>query len=230
MTLQEVIDNARNLLNEPLSTTRTFPDNTSSFFTDAILTTYHNLIQNEVQNEIVQADEDFFVTQTFLSVSANIAEYTLPTNFVKARRVEDVRNAASPIEIWPITINQRSNMSPGGLRNNSADFRVGAYYLRGNQIVLTDTPTFTNNSAIRLHYVYRLTDIASGTSTSEIPIEHHRLLVWGVVKLALFQQQSDTALADREYEKHITRMRQEIEGRQTQRVRRVASAITSREE
>lgn len=227
MNLQEVIDNARNLLNEPLPTTRTFPDNTSSFYTDAILTTYTNLIQQEVQQEIIQADEDYFVTQTFLTVSAGVAEYSLPSTFIKARRLEDVRNASNPLEIFPVTINQRRDAQVGDIRRDSAGGQGGSYYLRGNQIILTDTPTFTDAQSIRLHYLYRLTDITASGSISEIPAEHHRLLVWGVVKLALFQQQSDTSLADKEYQTHLARMRQEIEGRQTQRPRRVARAVTS---
>ena len=228
MNLLECIDGARNLINEPLASSRTFPDNTSSFFTDSILMNYHNLIQQEVQQEVVQADEDYFVTQAFLSVVANTAEYTLPATFIKARRVEDVRNAASPVEIFPVTINQRGHVSYDGFRTGSQGALGGAYYLRGNQIILTDTPTFTNASAIRLHFITRLTDVTAATTSSDLPAEHHRVLIWGIVKLALFQQQSDTTLADREYEKHMARMRQEIESRQTQRVRRVAAAITSR--
>ena len=228
MTLLDVVDAARALLNEPLNSARTFPDNTSSFWTDGQLTTYHNLVQQEVQQTIIQADEDFFVTQTFLGISSNQSDYSLPSTFIKMRLVEDARNSSAPIEIYPVAMNQRGMLAPGSFRQNSSDYRGGAYYLRGAQIVLTDTPTFTNASAIRLNYIYRLTDITASSATSEIPAEHHRLLVWGVVRLALFQQQADTSLADREFEKHMSRLRQEIESRQTQRARRVAVAATSR--
>lgn len=219
MTLLEVVDAARNLLNEPLESTRTFPDNTSSFWTDQMLMTYHNLIQQEVQQDIVQSYEDYFVTQAFLSVVAGTAEYAQPANTIKVRRVEDVRDAANPVELIPVTLNQRGDEQFEPL--NSAVKGAGAYYIRGQQIVLTDTPTFTNASAIRVHYVKLLSDVTAGSGASELPAEHHRVLVWGVVKLALFQQQSDTTIATQEFEKHLTRLRAQVENRQVQRPRRV---------
>jgi hypothetical protein len=220
MTLIEVIDAARSLLNEPLASSRTFPDNTSSFWTDAILTTYHNLIQQEVQQELIQTFEDLFVTQTTLNVVAGTAEYSLPTNHIKLRRVEDVR-ASEPSEILPVRLNHRERddvrvtITAGG----------NGYYLRGSQIVLTDTPTYTNASAIRLHYIHRLADVTTGTASSELPAETHRALVWGIVKLALFQQQTDNTLANAEYQNHLNKLRQQAENRQIQRPRSVVKTV-----
>lgn len=229
MTLLEVIDAARILLNEPLSSGRTFPDNTSSFWTDSQLTTFHNLIQQELQQTIVQADEDYFVTQSFLSIVAGTAEYALPTNTIKVVRVEDNRDVQSPQELQPVTINNRGLMYPPSFFMNSQATWNGGYYLRGQQIVLTDTPNYTNASAIRLHFVRRLADVSNGSDTSELPGEHHRALVWGVVKYALFQEQAEAAYvqASGEYEKMVTRIQKEVEARQIQRPRRVTSLVNN---
>lgn len=216
MTLIEVIDAARSILNEPLDSARSFPDNTSGFWTDNILMTYHNMVQQEIQQELIQTFEDFFVTQTNISIVNGTAEYNLPSDFVKLRRVEDIRQSP-PAEILPVSLNHREVQEDGYL----ASAGEGRYYLRGTQIVLTDTPAFTNASAVRLHYIKRLADVTASTSTSEIPTEHHRLLIWGIVKLALHQQQSDTGMAEREYERHIARMKQQAEDRQLQRPRKV---------
>ena len=218
MTLIEVIDNARALVNEPLSACRTFPDDTSSFWTDTQLTSYFNIVQSDVENELIQTFEDYFVTQTFLTISAGISEYDLPSGMIKLRRVEDTRGNGRTQEIRPVTINHAEE---DYFTLESASFRGGSYYIRGNQIVLTSTPTFTDNSAIRLHYERKLTDLAIATATSELPPEHHQVLIWGIVRLCLFQQQSDTTLADNEYFRRINNMKKQAENRQVQRPRLV---------
>lgn len=221
MTLIEAIDVARSLINEPLASTRTFPDNTSSFFTDTVLQGYFNHIQEEVQGDIEQSFEDYFLTQSFLSITAGCADYSIPSGTIKIRRVEDVRNATNPIEIVPVTLN---NKYLGGISEVYSQVGVGnAYYIVGNRIILTETPTYSNASAIQLHRTKRLPDVTAGSNTSELPPEHHGILVWGVVKMALFQQQSDITLASLEYEKRLTKLRRFVENRQVQRPRKVNS-------
>lgn len=219
MTLIEVINAARSILNEPLDPARSFPDNTSSFWTDGTLTTYHNLVQSEIQNELIGSFENFFVTQTTISMIGGVANYALPTDCIQIVRVEDLRsNPTDPIEVEPVTISSRSlRVGPLSLQNTNDD----GYYIVGTRIFFGETPTTSFASAVRLFYVQRLSDITSSTSTSEIPIEYHQLLVWGIVKYALLQQQADTTRADVEYEKLIAKMRKQAEDRQIQRPRRV---------
>lgn len=226
MNLLEVVDAARILINEPLSTGRTFPDNTSSFWTDSQLTTFHNLIQQELQQLIIEADEDFFVTQSYLSIVAGTAEYTLPTSTIKVVRVEDNRDPANPKELDPVTINNRESMYPASYFLTSQAGWNGGYYLRGQQIVLTDTPTYTNASAIRVHFIERIVDVTAASNSSQLPGETHRALVWGVTKYALFQEQADQSYiqASAEYEKMQSRIKQEIENRKIQRTRRVTQS------
>ena len=221
-----MIDASRILLNEPLSSGRTFPDNTSSFWTDSQLTTYHNLIQQELQQTIIQADEDYFVTQAYLSVVAGTAEYALPTNTIKVVRVEDNRDTSSPRELNPVTINHREVLYPPTHFLTSQATWNGGYYLRGQQIVLTDTPNYTDSAAVRVHFVRRLADVVAGSDTSELPGEHHRALVWGITKYALFQEQAGEAYvqASGEYEKMTARIQKEVEARQIQRPRRVTQS------
>lgn len=224
MTLIEVIDGARSLANEELDSSRTFPDNTSTFWKDSTLVTYFNMVQHEVEQEIVQTFEDYFLTQTNLSIVSGCADYTLPTRFMKARRLEDFRQT-EPLEIYPSTLNERNIEWNPLTRERSTDF-IGGYYLRGNQIVLHDTPTFTNASAIRMFYIRALGDLSAGSETSDIPVEHHRILVWGVYKHMLTQQQTDTSKADAEYDRLLGKLKGYCESRQIQRPRSVKSRTT----
>jgi len=223
MTLIEVIDSARDLINEPLSrTTSGFPDNSTSFWTDGRLTTFHNLIQSELQNELVQSFEDYFVTQTTITTVNGSADYDLPTDFLKMRRVEDLRGGGEtdPQEIIPITLNEKDDVFAFNLRS-SVGFG-GGYYILANKIVFGATPTDSQASAIRLHYVQRIPDISNASDSSQIPAEYHHALVLGVVKYAHISQQSpEAATTALEYEKLIAKMRRQAEQRQIQRSRRV---------
>lgn len=221
-TLVECIDTARDIINEPVQvslTARTFPDNTSSFFTDRTLMRFFNLIQQEAQQEIMQVYEDYFITQTTVNVINGQANYNLPTGFLKMVRVEDARNSSSAPEIPPVTINDKE-ITYAHLGTTAVVWGT-SYYLRGTEIVFDQTPTFTTNSAVRLHFIRRLTDVTAGTSTSDIPEEHHKVIIWGIVKLALFSQQTPADLATQEYEKGLRKLREYAEQRQIQRSRQV---------
>jgi len=221
MTLIQAIDQARALLNEPLNTARTFPDNTSSFWTDNIMIGYHNLIQSEIQQELIQADENYFVTQTSITFVAGTGNYTLPTDLVKIRRVEDLRgDQTNPLEIAPVKMSERDKAQRSIVDTNPP--LHGGYYLVGNQIHFIETPTNSLASAVRLFYVQRLTDVSAGSNSSEIPAEYHPILVWGIVKNCLFQQQADTSMADKEYNSLMSKMKKQAESRQIQRPRKVS--------
>ena len=67
-TVVQIIDTARALINEPLESSRTFPDDTSSFFADSTLLKFFNSTQLEMANNIIDADENYFLTSTCLVV------------------------------------------------------------------------------------------------------------------------------------------------------------------
>lgn len=224
MTLIQIIDRARDLLNEPLSTTRTFPDNSSGFWTDDALTGYVNMTQEEVQNEIVAVYEDYFTTSSFLNITSGCDTYTLPTGTIKIRRLEDTRvSDKQTVEIRPVTLNHKGEEVYDLL---SGTFIGNNYYIVGGDIVLTETPTFTNASAIKMYYSVVLDELSGSGAISGIPEQFHNILVWGCVKNALFAQQSDTNKADIEYEKRLMKLRRHAEDRQVQRPRRVKRVYT----
>lgn len=219
MILIQAIDKARSLLNEELDQTRAFPDNTSSFWKDSTFIKYFNMIQEEVQHVMIQSYEDYFVTQAFLNITADCAVYSIPSGTIKIRRIEDARNT-NPTEIRPVTINNKDVVTT---ELGTAIAVGGGYYLKGNQIVLTSTPAYTDACAVRVYYVKRLVDVTASDGQSEIPNEYHNIFVYGMYRLALIQEQADPTLATIEYEKQLNKIKTYCENRQVQRPRRVKS-------
>lgn len=220
MTIIEIIDSARNLLSEPLDSTRTFPDDTTSYWTDTEMLGFFNMVQQEVQQVIVSVFEDYFVTQTSINIVGSSTAYALPTDFLKMRRVEDAR-FPEPVEIRPLTIQDKETF-PNPYITQGQSYPDG-YYLMGNQFVLTDPPNYTQQSAITFYYVKRLADFTTSqsTQTSEIPGEFHMTLVWGIVKYCLFKQQTPNDYATKEYDRGLNNIVKFAESRQIQRPRKV---------
>ena len=221
-TVVQIIDTARALINEPLESSRTFPDDTSSFFADSTLLKFFNTVQQEIANNIIDADENYFLTSTFLNITDGCSTYDLPSGTIKIKRVEDVRAGSSnlPTEIRPVTINNRGEYT---YEYATAVIGGGGYYIAGNQIVLTNTPAYTNASAVRLYYIQKPIDVTAGSTVSPIPENWHHVISYGVVKQALFSQQSENKEAVLEYEKLMIALRKSIEDRQIQKSRRVKS-------
>lgn len=218
MTTIESINAVRNLLKEPLSACRTFPDDSSGFWADSVLLSYMNMVQQDVQQEIVSVYEDHFVTQTTVSIANGTTRYALPTDFLKMRKVEDIQTPTDPVPIEPTSLNQVSEYAS---INVSSNHSLGGYYLLGNSLYFENTPTFTAASAIRLHYIKRLANLSAASDVSEIPAEWHRALVWGTYNYCQTQQEADTSRSELMYEKILKKIMIQAENRQVNRPRKV---------
>ena len=217
----------RDLLSEPVnnSTTLTFPNDTDSFWKDSTLLTYLEQEEKDIANEISDADENFFVTQTSIDIVANTREYALPSDFRKMVRCEELQGS-NTTPLSPIAFNDKENY---GYQDLSATDNICGYYIKGNYIGFSPEPQQTEASGVRLHYIQCVPDfdrsaIISSSLESIIPKEHRELLVWGAVKRAMFQQEStgeQYMAALNEYNKRVTNLKKWIEDRQIQRPRRV---------
>lgn len=222
-TLLEIVDLARSLLNEELSAGRTFPDDTSSFWRDTTLREYANRAQHEVAGMINQVHEFFFVTSTSITLSASVDEYALPLDVLKIVRVEDIVTENNPIELLPITFNDKDayalNYNTGLLAVRENVGQPRQYAIKGDRIVFRPRPASNQASAIRVHYIKRLSDLSAASDVSEVPDEWYELLGWGVVKKAQYQQEGDTTVAIAEFNRLSKGMMNSLENRQVQRPR-----------
>jgi len=222
MNLRETIDAARTFLKDPLPATRTFPDDSSSFFEDTEMTRWYNLEQRSIQNHMIQADENWFVTSTSITTISGQEEYTLPTDLVKIQRLEDYDNSSNPIEIIPMSFNDKDRYNSRYPWENSSVSDADFYAIRGNSIVLRPRPN--KAGTLKLYYSYRIPERVSATSCSAIPDEYHELIMWGMVKKGLMKQESTPeaySLAVTEYTRLLGDLRSTSENRQSQKSRRV---------
>ena len=101
---------------------------------------------------------------------------------------------------------------------------AAGFAIKGNSLVLSPKPNTNATDALKLYYVKTLANITSASSIYGIPTEYHEIIVWGVVRRAMFQQQSTSesyAIANDEYRRLLAEMRKGLENRQIQRPRSV---------
>lgn len=224
MNLLETIDTARTFLKDPLPETRSFPDNSSSFFEDTEMTRWYNLEQRSIQNQMIQNNENWFVTSTSIDIVADQEAYTLPTDLIKIIRMEDFTNSSNPIEIYPLSFNEKDRYNTRypweGVSSVSGEF----YTIKGTQVIFRPRPTNTQNSGVKLYYSQRIPARTSATSCSAIPDEYHELMMWGMVKKGLMKQESTPeaySLAVTEYTRLLNELKSTSDNRQLQKSRRV---------
>jgi len=190
MTTIEVIDAARKILKDKLPSTRTFPDNSSSFFEDTEMLGWYNWAQLEVQNKLVQTFENWFVTNTGITIVAGTDSYPLPSGCLKVVRVEDITDTAAPVEILPMTFNDKDKHLSSLHINISGDSDIEYYAIYGGRFIFRPIPSSGGINKIRVYYSRRVEAIIDASSCSTIPDEYHELLVWSVVENGLIKQEA----------------------------------------
>lgn len=222
MNLLETIDGARKVLKDKLDPSRTFPDNSSSFFEDSDMTDWYNWAQIEVQNLLIQTRENWFVTSTSITLVANQENYSLPSDCLSVTRIEDVTGGEDePIEIRGIGLNDKDNyVKP----YDSYNTVVRNYAIHGNQILFRPIPNTGYASGIKLYYSKIVDTLTSASSCSTIPNQYHELIMWGVVENGLIKQEANAeaiATVMTRRNRLIKEMMNTGELRQVQNARRV---------
>lgn len=208
MTLAEIRTNLRLYLN----------DRNSERWTDADLLILINRAQEQVQQVIDDADEQFFSNCVNYNVvaSTDSYEFTLPADFKKIVLAEVMEGSSKPRPVEWVNFSDRhsaTNIDPVYLQTVSCV----SCYLRGNKLgVVAPTTSFT----LRVWYVKRLTDFAGDTDTTEIPAEFQNLIALQAAKFAMPSEGVDF-VHEGEYEQEINRLASYIECRQRQTPRYV---------
>jgi hypothetical protein len=175
------------LLKDKLPSSRTFPDDSSSFYTDTQMLDWLHFAERDVQTRLIQTFENWFVTSTIFDIIEDLDEYALPSGCVKIIRLEDIEDEDNPIEIYPMSFNDKDKYTDRYDINVTANGHVYNYVVKGNDLILRPVPTRDISSGARLYYERRVTAYTCGSMDSEIPVEYQDLLVWNIVEYGFAQ-------------------------------------------
>jgi len=191
-------------------------------WTNAELNTLINTYYHKVYTAVVDVFEDYAPISTNLQDSeADQQEYSLPSDFLKMRRVEinyDVSNSNS-IPQRALPVNMDSVRRDLGNQNVGVNIlRNPAYYLRGSVIGFLPIFDKTGTNAIKIWYNPLQSDLSSDSDTITLPYADRDwlLIAYGAAAEALRfgQQESTEALQlERKFDEGLAKMQESLEDR-----------------
>lgn len=210
-----------------LSTIRTqvrsyLDETTAADWTDVELNRLINQRYHRLYSAVVTVFEDYKITTSFANFVADQQEYTLPADIYKLRRVEvnyDISNSNSTFQkAYPLT-------SLDAVRTRLAETNIGdsilrdpVYYVTGASVGFLPIPTSAGTNAIKYWYVPTLSDLASDSSTIDLPYpeRYWHLIAEGATADAYrFGEQNSTEADkfDQKFVAGILLMQEELEDR-----------------
>lgn len=191
MNKLEIIDASRRILKDVLDPARSFPDDSSSFFTDSEMIDWHYWAEVEVQSKLIQTHENWFTTSTSINTVAGQEEYSMPCGVLNVVRVEDYTDSSAPIEIHPMSFNSKDRYGANLSTGHSSVGSVCYYAIQGSKFVLRPPPAETKTSAIRVYFSKIVPKTTSASTCSTIPDQYHELIIWGIVENGLIKQEAN---------------------------------------
>lgn len=139
-TIEELIENVRNMLNQP--------DSTNSFWSDAELTEYLNEGVRRYFAEVAPLFDGQFTTTVSLDIVANAETVELPDDCFSVKALYKKMNQSYAV------LKYRNNILESyATTTQSGDSYIPYYYFRGNSVVLRPIPGASETAGLLLEYV-----------------------------------------------------------------------------
>lgn len=204
-TIDELITETRNMLNQPNAS--------NSFWTDEELTAYLNEGVRRYFVECVKHAEGQFTTSSDLNITSGTQTIALPADFFTMKNVWRTRPDGYEKMFY------RNNVTEG-YRTNAGDLSALDYSYRGNNLLLSSVPGFSETAGIKIEYVqFPETMFTGGDSmTSQVsPVFRDLVIMYAVykakVKESLVNGANTASLALQNLNDLFTAFQQIISGR-----------------
>lgn len=152
-TVQAMLQSIRNMLNQP--------DPNNSYWTDSELLEYINEAIRVYFAEYSATNEGNFTTTASLDITSGTRTIALPSDFFKVKALYRVTTGEN------VLLEYKNNLSRSYATTGSATGSgyTPAYYFQGNNIVLHDTPGFSEVGGLFLEYLQFPETMLNGSDT-----------------------------------------------------------------
>lgn len=146
-------------------------DSQSGYFTDAFMLSIINKAQREVQKQLLQMGDNWYLTAQQTTLVVNQQEYIMPTDFRKSHRLEIITAGTAPnetkVQLSPISLNQQEMVAAGA--------GVPAVWcIKKNRIIIFPAPSTA--WTMRLWYSYRIAELVNDSDVPDVPSEYHEYI------------------------------------------------------
>lgn len=193
-------------------------DPNGTYFTASQVNVWLNNAQRECQKQLIQAGENFYVTQVYTQTVQNYDTYALPTDFMRLNKLQVVLSGTSPNEnraaIVPVTLVQLDQVS-------MTTGTPTCHNIRKNCITLRPIPD--NAYRIYMDYSYLVGDMVSDSDVPDVPIQYQEYLAVLASIDGFLKDQRDPAPFFTKRDFYLSLMKQDSENRHVDSPRQVVT-------
>lgn len=175
-TLTELLEEIRGYLGQP--------DANNSQWTDRGLTRFINKAIRRYFKEVIQHSEGQFTEETDLDITSGSRTISLPSDFFEVVRLyKKIGDSYIPLEY-----DNAFNLAYTTQGSGTANSYTPSYKLRGNNLVLNNTPQFSETAGLRLEYISLPDTIINGgdSMTSDVaPVFRDLIIMYSVYQAQL---------------------------------------------
>lgn len=180
-----------------------------TYFTPAQTLVWLNNAQREVQKQLLQAGENYYVQRSFAYTVQNQDVYSLPSDFKTLNKLEVLLSGSPPNEqrqtLFPATLVQIDKMS-------TSTGAPAAHCIKRNAMILRPIPD--NIYKLYLHYSYRVVDMALATDQPDIPLDYQEYVaVLATIDGFLKDGRDPSAFIQEKRDKYVMLMKQDSQDR-----------------
>jgi hypothetical protein len=143
-----------------------------TYFTPTQVQRFINDAQREVQQKLLQAGQNFYLTCVQTPTVANQEGLALPDDFLKVEHCQIITGGTYPNEQY--TVLTHSTHRESDFVNYAPSLPV-TFFLQKNCLILRPVPD-TSTYILRLHYQYRVADMVFPGEEPDVPQEYHEYI------------------------------------------------------
>lgn len=164
----------------------------SQFITDLEALGYLKLAYQNFYDELVQSNNQYYLTTVDIQLVNNQQDYALPTNFYKLLGVDLNNIVGYPVTLRPFQFNERNRFKYAGLTTMAGP--IYRYTLLGDSIRFTPVP---GSGSVKLYYT-PLAALPSTLGDDVKTLGFDEFMILFVAMKMLAKEESDTTLVAQE--------------------------------
>lgn len=142
------------------------------YFTPTQVQTFINNAQREVQQKLIQAGQNFYLTCVQAPTVTNQEGLQLPSDFLKIEHMEVITGGVWPTQQFSVL--EHSTHRESDVVNYAPGQPV-TFFLQKNCLILRPVPD-NSTYLVRLHYMYRVADMTQPGEEPDVPQEYHEYI------------------------------------------------------
>jgi hypothetical protein len=197
-------------------------DINGTYFLPSQVQVWLNNSQREVQKQLIQSGENWYVIGVTTNTIVGSDTYALPSDFLKMHKLEIVTSGLSTVG----TSNEITNVLEPVTLQESAQIQLGpsvpiAYTIKKNCLILRPFPD--QIYVLKAQYSYSVSNMVADSDVPDAPTQYHEYLAILTTLDGMYRDNVDPSSFHVKRDFYLNLMKQDSQNRRVDRPRRVVT-------